>query len=563
MAACIWEYNFSVAIEWAPKIWDSLKFEIWNGDNEEFITGALKVINAMARKLSTQSWDLSDETAAHASFIIGIYKECVQRVVDSGQRFMLSTGRILYAMASVSPYLFYWVPGHVVRPLLDYWRTLDSKSEKTLLIGVLNRLLHARIEVEAMLNEALDEYVPGSTPPLASSVDSHTKFKASLDPFQEAIVEIYWGAMPAPSSDSPDDVAFRVNTIQGLALIMGIPSFLSDMERGTIIQSLNVIVQDIDESLAIYSEAVSALRQISINDPVRFKDITLASFISNLPPVITHASQLDHVIHNLDALTEVACNLTCTAPTPATKHTLFDHFARALLEKLFALIRQPNQLTYVNAILIAILNGLRKFDKATDNETVSVSASPSYHPYAWITQVIFQELVTVKQVPGSDSYMGLAINLDENMETYRFVGLIAGVVSTILRSHHTTPANNLLRTGASSGTSIIWNLFHQDAPVAIQETQMYLQSSPPDKCLVNAFSVALVAGARREDKTILNIHAGDVSLAMINNAIYADAKCTPFARITMLYFLQLLVNKFAASQETLVSQGTCSLCCKI
>lgn len=41
LTACIRSYPASTTAEWSSKVWDALKFEVWNGENEDFIEGAL------------------------------------------------------------------------------------------------------------------------------------------------------------------------------------------------------------------------------------------------------------------------------------------------------------------------------------------------------------------------------------------------------------------------------------------------------------------------------------------------------------------------------------------
>ena len=54
-----------------------------------------------------------------------------------------------------------------------------------------------------------------------------------------------------------------------------------------------------------------------------------------------------------------------------------------------------------------------------------------------------------------------------------------------------------------------------------------------------------------KDKSRLQIDVGKVALAMIKNATSTKTKCSQFTRISMLHFMQLLVNKFGAAMEKL------------
>jgi DNA repair/transcription protein MET18/MMS19 len=52
----------------------------------------------------------------------------------------------------------------------------------------------------------------------------------------------------------------------------------------------------------------------------------------------------------------------------------------------------------------------------------------------------------------------------------------------------------------------------------------------------------------------LKIHVGTTALAMIKNAISTATDCSAYARISMLHFLQLLVNKFGAAKERIENE---------
>jgi len=181
--------------------------------------------------------------------------------------------------------MFQWVPKKVLPSLLTFWESLISKSEKTPLLGFFNRLLQARTEVQAVSDNDL----------IVSSGVEQSKIHAlesGMTPFRERLIDIYFSAMTA-STSSPDDTAFRVAAIQGLTFLMEIPSFLASTERGMVIQTLNNAVLNHGEINKIREESVSALREISISDPIRFHHITLPNFAMQLPDTISYESELD------------------------------------------------------------------------------------------------------------------------------------------------------------------------------------------------------------------------------------------------------------------------------
>lgn len=55
---------------------------------------------------------------------------------------------------------------------------------------------------------------------------------------------------------------------------------------------------------------------------------------------------------------------------------------------------------------------------------------------------------------------------------------------------------------------------------------------------------------------MLQFKVGDIGQAMMNNTLYSSDDNTPFARVTSLQFLQLLVNKFGAASEKAEGEST-------
>jgi DNA repair/transcription protein MET18/MMS19 len=59
----------------------------------------------------------------------------------------------------------------------------------------------------------------------------------------------------------------------------------------------------------------------------------------------------------------------------------------------------------------------------------------------------------------------------------------------------------------------------------------------------------------QQDKDRLKIHVGNAAISMIKNAISTkNNDCSAYSRVSMLHFLQLLINKFGAAKEKLENE---------
>jgi len=508
MVACINGYGFAVVLEWAPKMWESIKFEIWNGENEEFISSSLKVINALGKKLSTNIQDWDDELNVVARFIIVILKECTEKILDSKQRFMLSTGRIIHALSCSSLYMFSWLPKKVLPPLLTLWDDLSLKSEKTSLLDVFNRGLQARNDVEAQLMIAFKAKILDEDT-IKYSIEGGQKILKTLTPFKERLVEVYWSALTESATGSQDHPAFRINTIQGLASLMNFKEFLSDMERGTIIESLNGIVLASGQQDEVLDSAIVALRQISMADPERFRTITLPNFMSKF----TDVTDKEDIVRLLDPLIQIACTSPCTFDAKSESNPqfmVFNAYQKCLLD-LVSEAKLKTQTSRIAFLLGAILRGLELFDAALNEDgTAPASTSSTSHPYFFIVYDLFSRFVGVRG-ERNNAYVGLTLDepnikdAKEPVELYQVLSLLGDIATLALRSAQTTPENNFLIGPGYTGPSRIWTIFCDVGKElqSLSKSQMNVQLGPQDKCLVMVLSKSLLAGARREVKTHL------------------------------------------------------------
>ena len=507
MVACISGYGYAVVLEWAPKMWESIKFEIWNGENEEFISSSLRVINALGKKLSINIQDWDDELNVVARFIIGILKECTEKILDSKQRFMLSTGRIIHAISCSSLFMFSWVPKKVLPSLLTLWDDLSLKSEKTSLLDVFNRGLQARNDVEAQLMVAFKSKILDQDT-IKYCIEGGEKILKNLAPFKERLVEVYWSALTESATDSQDHPVFRINTIQGLASLMKFKEFLSDMERGTIIESLNGIVLAPNQRDDVLDSAVVALRTISMADPERFHTITLPNFMSKFADI----TDKEEIFRILDPLMQIACTSPCTFEVTSesdSKFMVFNAYQQCLLG-LVSEAKLETQTSRVAYLLGAILRGMELFDAALkEDSAAAVSPSSTSHPYFFIVYGLFTKFVGVRG-ERTNAYVGLLIDLSkfndakEIIELHQVLSLLGDIATLALRSSQTTPENNFLIGPGYTGPSRIWTLFC-DVGKELQglgKSQMNVQNGPQDKCLVMVLSKSLAAGVRREVSTL-------------------------------------------------------------
>ena len=263
-------YSPPTVSEWYPKIWDALKFEIWDGTNDEFIQRTLNILQIMARKLDGATLNWTNLDTPFAKYVISASNECCERLHDSKQQHILGSGQILHAIASGTHFAFVLVVRNVLPKMFVIWQDLSSKEEKTPLLGVFNKILQASLFLRATVARTLSN--PIQDPALLQYMQTcESRMATCLSTFQQRLVDdVYFSAMTEKDSgEAGVETPFRANTIQGLVHLMRLPNFIFDFEKGTLIESLNRLASDSSQKEGIHSEAVSALQQISVQDPAK------------------------------------------------------------------------------------------------------------------------------------------------------------------------------------------------------------------------------------------------------------------------------------------------------
>lgn len=520
IAYAVGGYSASEVINWAPRLWDSLKFEVWNGDNRDAIAASLNIISSIAKSLSSPALDWNDIENPYTKALLAIIAECNRRLIDTKPDNMAKTGSILHAIAEATPYAFFLVARKFLPIMFTLWQDVTSEAAKGVLLTVLNTILEARVALDKELDNSLKERDSsrGEHPLLTHATQTKSLLATSLVEYQRNLIDdIYFSAMTDSISTTTDGVDYRAATIKGLVVLVDIQNMLSDFEKGTIIESLNSILLQSNLIDAVRKEAVSALQHISCSDPTNFEKITLPNFMSKLPRSISTDEiqgklELESVIYLFDSLVQIACTAICYSETKAEidfeyRDRVFTASQKAMVDKLINILEQDGQLQYANVILGAIYHGLNSYDAALTLESKSAGSfkvpvgNSWYHPYAWITLELFKNIVKAKQLEGGIPYIGLRTLEDDEQIMDKFVSLVARITTLTLCSGQTTTTNNFLNSlGKSNPTtpSQVWSLFIENVPESIDTTQVDLIDGPSDKLLANVFSMSLVAGVRRE-----------------------------------------------------------------
>ncbi|EPE31594.1 ARM repeat-containing protein [Glarea lozoyensis ATCC 20868] len=573
--ACVSTYSIKTLLEWSSKIWDTIKFEIWNGENDEFIADALHILNGLFSTLSRSDWSW-DESTKFSSFIDGVVKEIFDRLSDM-QRYVAGSARMLLAIGSSSSLALRLVMKQTLPGIISMAQDDHAKVSKKSLFSVFNAILQARVDLAEEARTYENSYQEGSPEfhqtPQSRAQDEHNLVQDMIR-FREPLSDLYLGAISEVKSDADTDSALATAVVQGLVLLIRVPNLFEE-EKRSILQILNQSTLDDSTSADLQSTTLSAIREIATFDPLGFQETTLPQFIKRLPEEIIGEDQSDVPKPESELAMRYLENLGLIGCTSLKNH---DELQSALIKKFDQTRARKGQLTYLNILIAAARRALGLFDSSLPTSPCDARISNPLDerrgPYAHIVFPFLDRIIGVSQpASGSGSYIGLQNSFDDSQPFDDFtVDMLGQMITTSMTSEFYEldqtssemtykKTENILQSFDRSqpeGTpSALQTLFRNQEDLAIVKdsfaSQFDFDKWPLDRVRAASLTTALLAGVNPKDKSQLplGIHVGDVAAAMIKGSISRNEKFSQsrLAKVSMLSLLQLLVNKFGAASQ--------------
>jgi DNA repair/transcription protein MET18/MMS19 len=420
-------------LEWSSKIWDTIKFEIWNGENDEFVTDALHILNRLFSTLSRSDWSW-DESTEFSNFVDSVVKEIFDRLSDM-QRYVSGSARMLLAIGSSSSMALRLVLKQIFPGIISMAQDDHAKIPKKSLIGVFNSILQARVDLAEEARTYEEKYQKGNTEfqqhPQSRAQDEQNLVQ-DMTRFRELLNDLFFGALSELKIDTDVDPSFAAAVIQGLVLLIRIPNFFHG-EKRTILQTLNEITLHDDSSAELQASTLSAIREIATFDPLGFKEITLPRFIKKLPEAILGEDKPGAVKPKSELAIRYLENLGLIGCTSSYNH---DELHSALIQKFDQTRNRKGQLTYLNILLAAARRALGLFDSTLPrgpcDARVLNPLDEKRGPYA---HIVFPFLGVSEAANGSGLYIGLQNNFDDSQPYNDFtVDMLGQMITTSMIS---------------------------------------------------------------------------------------------------------------------------------
>ncbi|MCJ1246191.1 hypothetical protein MMC30_003396 [Trapelia coarctata] len=489
ISACATSYGVTTISTYSVTLWDSLKYEILNIQEEDLAEEALSALRTIAEKLS-HGLNSTDPKTPLASYLRPITKECNEQLQAPQHKQAKPAGQILKSLGTASPVAFFLIVKAVVPPLLTLYQDADSIAKQRALLEVLLQLLEA----------ALSSY--GTV-----SLATEPAIENPLGPFKDRLFEMFSQAL---MSTAKEEVSFRVVALKCLERLCSLRKFLQDNEIGMAVQYFNDIVlsDDADGRDDLKNAAIEALVEISKIKPALIMDITFPAFMARLPDTCAEGDRAYLV--TLEGLARVSVE-------KATSDTL----VRRLFNRLDAVLQNPGTPHYPQAILSTLQYVLSRRDLVSD---------PNLNSYFEKMVALIKRTATASTDPGMSTALSKA-------PTMVVLGRLFCLIVHALDSH---------RQRSVCGQA--YTLFcekDQCNPVLPPR----LESTEAQRHTI-ILSTYLLAGVSRDAWQIPLPYGQDHFMVYLNDLIATSLHIdSPISRRSALQQIALLVNKFTSNEN--------------
>jgi DNA repair/transcription protein MET18/MMS19 len=326
ITSAVTEYGPRTIALYSITLWDALKFEILNVQEEDLAEEALNGLAAIARTLS------QGESGPLNAYLRPIIKECNEHLEDAPTKQSQAAARILHKIADVSPEVLNILLAGILPNLFLLFQTADTMAKRRGLLEVLVQLIQANIDVYGTWRSmgTAGEQAPAS----------------ALSQFQPQAFEVMLNGLEAAPVK---EVSFRLTCLDGLLHLSKARGLLEEDHIGSIVKLFyNVVIHEEPYGKDEVKEAaINGLVDIAHQKPQVVEDKAFPAFMSQLPDI--DSDQSKGYLPVLEAFAKLG-----------SEEAIFDTVILRLKNKFSAAVHQGASSTYIVALLSAMLYALKK-----------------------------------------------------------------------------------------------------------------------------------------------------------------------------------------------------------
>ncbi|KAI1919153.1 hypothetical protein LOZ65_004594 [Ophidiomyces ophidiicola] len=483
LCACISSYEPAVIAEYSITMWDSLRFEIFNAQDNVFAEESLQTLKILARRLSVNVHGILKQSSL-AQYLNPILRECKEQLQEPQQKQAMPAQRVLASLSSASAAAFTLISQSVIPCLFVRYKNFKTPE---------------RIHLLETLVDLLDSAVVlfGSW----GTIGIDTAFTNPLLDHKANLVEIFTNAL---AGSEKAESSMRTVAISGMLHLSLLRDFLNNNEVRLYVQKLDdiLLVEQLPGS-RLKKCVIEALTKISKYKPTLILDITIPAFMSNLPECNN-----DFGLGCLDILD----NLAQIRVEGDVLYILIRH----LLSKLdmFVTCESSSARAYPHSLLMTILYALGRKGMGND---IHFSLY-----YDQIVRHLCERAVFTAMIGSQASFLNTPTALNSLGRLCRLI------VRPIPRDKYQEVCRNVyyLYSSQCGFTPVPYSL---DPPESLRRTMI--------------LSTYLLAGLPKESITTFNA-TYDMAKLVANLTLLAISESVSSIQSTLVRQLALLVNKF-------------------
>jgi DNA repair/transcription protein MET18/MMS19 len=535
IAACAANYDPTIIATWSTQIWDALKYEVLNAQDDDLAKEALGALKAVAARLSFGLTPDTCENTALQRFCLLVAKECNGHIQEPQHRFAKQSGQILEAIASASLCAFRVITTSIVPPTLTVFQDFNGIGQKKALLEIFGRIF-----------EAAQSLYPDTTTSGNVSVARSAYQNAvcgitngNFGQFSDSLFEVFSIAL---TSTTHQEASYRIVALKGLLQLVKIPAYLNAAEISMIVQYLNQIVLTEERTNGqIQDEALSALQQISELHYQLIVDITFPAFMAKLPDTITSDADVSNYSSTLEGLAKIS-----------TSPKVFDLFLRRMLGKFDTVLNSEVTQEYAYAILATLYYGLLCREKQRADQKVQSDDSELKYLVGEVYQRVVEKKTYGNDVPlAGRIYIGIRevrSGSSVNHISDKLVDLVGRIGTLITRSNGSdnqmwaaTELYTLFSCHTNTGED-------SNDEKDVCNFQFEFDKATADHKSTAILTMHLLAGLRADLKLMSSYDVQRIIKPLIYAAVHSHAD-SEYVRAALCESIGLLVNKFDATKR--------------
>lgn len=403
--ACVTNYEPRTISLYSVTLWDALKFEILNVQEEDLAQSSLLILSAIARQLT-----LAGEGALNA-YLKPIIKECNEHLEDAPTKQSQAAGQILKSVMNASPVIADTLTKAVLPHLFELFQSSESISKRRGLIEALNQIIDATIEVSTQWR---------TTDADGLIIRDRAESNALRDFSTESLEALLRVVVNAPKAE----VSFRLFALQGLIGLVKVRQLLNDADVARVIDACTeIIIQERTSSQdEVEAAAIKGLTEIAHHSPTVTGERALPAFLAELPDAPVATSGYERILEAFAKL--------------STETQIFDTIVLRLKNKLNAAIHQEAPEHYIQALLTAVLFAFANGSPGTED--------------GYIKSSYFSDIAK----PLLDQATGMTGTVVPALSNEKSVDIVGRICNIILRPQSTHVQNQVLAEYESVFSSI-------------------------------------------------------------------------------------------------------------